>query len=210
MQPNDQFQDILPTPTEDDIFFMRDELDELNLLIKRNERVVIAGGPVIAWWGFTGFAAGLWNFLWGLHLVPTIPVDPINAVAGYAGMFAIVHIMGSAKVLKLEFKAISAVWTGICMAIPLLLLGFSYRHVDNMMLMSGIQAILFAIAIGVSAMGSQKRWLLYPTAGWVVSALIYFFVINSFWRPLFFSLDCLAFLVIPGVYLGIIYQRERP
>lgn len=208
MQPNDPFKDLLPKPTTDDIVYMRDDVEDMKYLLQRNDRIVIAGGPVIAWWGFTGFVAGLWNFTYQYGFLPHVPVVPINAIAGYIGMFIIIKIMGTSKTLKLNFQAISAAWTAITMAIPFVMVGMLARHIDDELTISAMQAVLFATAMAVTAMGSRKRWLLIPTFGWAATATAFFFFLPLFWRPLVFAASCMSFLTIPGLLLHFIARRQ--
>ena len=208
MQPDERFSDLIPAPTEDDLFFMKDELRELSAHIHRNDLVVLTGGPVVAWWGFCSAIAGFWNFLIESHLVPFFPVVLINAGAGYLGSFLVIRLMKTGKILSQDTKAIAAVWLGVAVAMPVMIAGMVFRKADDSIVVCGLQCILFAIAFMVSASGSRQKWLRLPTIAWAVMSLVIFFVVDTHWRPLVFALAILAFMTAPGLYLGWIYRRD--
>lgn len=207
MAGHDPFKDLIPKPTADDLYLMGDELKELSQLIRRNDEVVISGGPVIAWWGFVSALAGLWNFSAQIIDLPDLPIFIINGLAGYIGSFVIVRVMGTAKILKQEFQAITAVWTAICLSMPVLVGGMMFRHAAEPVVVSGMQSLMFASAMGVTAMASRKTWLLIPTWAWGVVAVLFFFVVDNFWRPLLFASACLTLLTTPGLLFWVGARR---
>ncbi len=207
MAGHDPFKDLIPKPTADDLYFMGDELRELGQLIRRNDEIVVSGAPVIAWWGFVSALAGLWNFAIQIIELPHVPTFIINGVVGYLGSFIIVRIMGTAKILKQEFQAITAVWAGIFFSMPVLVGGLIFRHAAEPTVVSGLQSLMFASAMGVTAMASRKKWLLIPTWAWAAVAVIFFFVSNDLWRPLLFAVSCLALLTTPGLLLWLGARR---
>ncbi|ESQ83283.1 hypothetical protein AEAC466_13610 [Asticcacaulis sp. AC466] len=209
MPSNDPLSGLLPMPTEDELLFMSDELEELRSIIQRNEAVVMAGAPLLAWWGICNSLAGLWNFFEQMGYLPSVLVAPFNAVAGYGGTVLLVMLMGTSKTFKLEGQAIVTAWLAVAVAIPLLVIGCYARGVTDLPLISGLQCTLFMIATAVTAMGSRTRWLLWIAAGWAICAGVMLFAITEFWRPMLFSVACLVLLTAPGIYLFLSSRRTR-
>ncbi len=210
MQHNDPFSDIIPTPTPEDFLFMDHQLAEMQQLARRGDDITLAGAPIIAWWGFCDALAGLWNGLEQVAHFPPVWVAPFNILAGYLGSFLITFFLKSSRVLgQWRSDAISVTWIMMGFCIPVSMIGCYARHVDDVFVMSGFECLLFSVAMGITAMCSQRRWLLAATGGWMLTSLAILFWANDVSRPFIFSFACLAFMVGPGVYLMAIHRREQ-
>ena len=210
MPQNDPLRDILPPVTPEDLLLMSDELADLREAIGRGEAIVLAGGPVIAWWGICVGLGSLWNGFEQLGYLPSVLVAPFEVIAGYAGSMVINRILKTNKILKSWHNdCISTTWMLSAISIPIFVIGCYVRKAPDLFVISGFECLLFSIATAVAAKASYRKWLMVPAIGWLLAAIAILFFTNETLRPFVFSFAALAFLTAPGVYLARIYQRER-
>ena len=210
MLQNDPLKDILPPVSPEDLLMMSDELAELRHAIGRSEAVVLAGGAIIAWWGICIGLGSFWNAIEQFGFLPKVLVAPFEVIAGYLGAVIINRALKTSKILKSWHNdCISTAWIVAAMTIPIFIIGCYIRKSADSFVMSGYECLLFALVTCVSAAASYRKWLMIPAAGWFIFAVLILFVANEMWRPFLFSFAALAFMTAPGIYLALLFQRER-
>lgn len=209
MPRSDPLADILPPVNADDLRLLSSDLDELQDVVNRGDYVVLAGGPVIAWWGVCIAAGAFCNAMIAFGW-PTLPVGPLEVLFGYIGASIITRVMKTHKTLKpWRNQAITTAWWLLAIIVPVFVIGCYVRHQPNLFVISGFECLVFAMVTAFSAMASVRRWLMLVAAGWIVSAILILFVVDELWRCLVFSLSCLAFMTAPGLYLSWKFRQER-
>ncbi|MEI9905136.1 MAG: hypothetical protein WDN06_15115 [Asticcacaulis sp.] len=206
--PKDDVRDgVLPRLDPDEAGFLGDELESLRDMVRRGDRVAVAGGKLMAWWGlcmavqfaaYAGVDAGLyregpWRF--GLIFL-------VVAYAGHFGLLFMARLRRRAPVFKTwRTQAISSAWLFAGLGLVLISIGKDATGHGDLNDQCAFGAILFAIVEAVIAAAGRRGWMFLPAAAWMTMAGASYALRDGVVLQMAFSICCVLFLMIPGFIL---------
>ncbi len=185
-----------------------DELAQLRDMMQRGNRLAIAGGRLMAWWGlclavqfaaYAGVDAGLWR-------EGRVSFGLIFLIAAYAGHFALTlyaRLRRRTPLFKTwRTQAISSVWLFAGLALILISIGHDMTGHGDLNDQCAFAAILFAIVQAVIASAGARGWMFVPAVAWMIMAGVCYGLKDPVALQIAFAACCAGLLILPGLVLA--------
>ncbi len=200
MSQNDDFSDLLPSLSPDELRLMG---EELRAITARGDDLAVASGEYFILWGLVLAGGAFYNAFEYFGFLPSFPVALPQAIVGWGGSFVIARVRRNRLFMSWKTQVISGTWVFAGIAILVYVIGCGATGQDNSVMQTAFLAVVYGLVTSVTATASRYRWLWYPASGWLLTALLTFFMPSEATRMLLYGIIATICTVIPGVILAL-------
>ncbi len=203
MSENDDFSDLLPSLSPDELRLMGEELRAIS---SRGDDLAIASGEYFILWGLVLAGGAFYNAFEYFGYLPPFPVALPQAIIGWGGTFIISRVRRNRLFMTWKTQVISGTWMFAGISILVYVIGCGMTGQSNSMMQTAFLAVVYGMVMSVTATASHYRWLWYPASGWLLTALATFFMPSEATRMLLYGIVATICTVVPGIILA---REER-